>query len=134
MQIQKSTLKNTGIILSIIAISVLGIFGLSKLPVNNVSSDNDVVADSNAQIVNLTAKVGYTPNNITAKANQNTILRVATKNTFDCSSSLRIPSLNISKNLPATGNTDIALGSQKPGTKISGTCGMGMYHFEIVFL
>jgi hypothetical protein len=40
--------------------------------------------------------------------------------------------MNISKILPQSGTTDIDLGSPKLGT-IQGTCGMGMYPFEINF-
>jgi plastocyanin domain-containing protein len=45
---------------------------------------------------------------------------------------VRIPSLNISKSLPASGLTDIELPNSNAGT-LQGTCGMGMYRFEIDF-
>ena len=55
-----------------------------------------------------------------------------TNGTFDCTSIVRIPKLNISQNLPISGSTDIDLGTQKVAT-LQGTCGMGMYPFDITF-
>ena len=84
------------------------------------------------QIIEITTKGGYSPTLSEAKAGMPTILRFKTNGTFDCSSSIRIPNMNISKVLPNTGTTDIDLGTQKLGT-FSGTCGMGMYKFAINF-
>lgn len=95
-----------------------------SVPANNVS-----VVDG-TQIITLTAKGGYLPTVSTVKAGLPTVLRVNTTGTFDCSSAIRIPSLNVAKNLPATGSTDITLGTLSTGT-ISGNCGMGMYPFQI---
>jgi len=97
-----------------------------KVPVNNVSIVNNV------QIIELQAKGGYTPRVSKALAGIPTILRINTNGTFDCSSSVRIPTMNIFKSLPQSGTTDIDLGTQKVG-KLQGTCGMGMYPFEINF-
>ncbi len=94
------------------------------------SGSNVSIVDG-TQIVTLQAKGGYQPRVSTVKAGIPTILRVNTTGTFDCSSALRIPSLKISKNLPASGTTDIALGELKPGT-LDGTCSMGMYPFELI--
>ncbi len=98
----------------------------SDVPINNVS-----IIDGK-QIIVISAKGGYQPRNSVAKAGIPTILRFNTKGTFDCSSSVVIPSLNISKNLPPSGNTDIDLGSPQLGV-LQGTCGMGMYRFQINF-
>ena len=84
------------------------------------------------QIIEITAKGGYTPDKSIAKAGVPTILRINTSGTFDCSASVRIPSMNISEILPNSGVKDIDLGIQKAGT-LQGSCGMGMYPFEIVF-
>ena len=94
-----------------------------------VAGDNVTVVDGK-QIVELRAKGGYTPRASTAKAGIPTILRVDTNGTFDCTATVRVPSLNISQTLPASGATDIPLGELAVGT-LSGTCGMGMYPFEI---
>ncbi len=95
-------------------------------PVNNVS-----IVDGK-QIITITAKGGYKPTNSVAKAGISTIIRFDTRGTFDCSSSVNIPSMNISKILPQTGSTDIDIGI--PGVDaLQGTCGMGMYPFSITF-
>lgn len=94
--------------------------------VNNVS-----VVDGK-QIIEIRAKGGYRPVHSFAKAGIPTILRINTSGTFDCTSIVRIPALNISKNLPISGSTDIDLGIQKASV-LQGTCGMGMYPFDITF-
>ena len=96
------------------------------MPANNVS-----VVDGK-QIVEIHAKGGYQPRKSVAKAGLSTVLRFDTSGTFDCSSSVRLPSLGISKSLPQTGETDIDIGIAKSGT-FQGTCGMGMYPFEVDF-
>jgi plastocyanin domain-containing protein len=93
---------------------------------------NNVSIVDGKQIIELKAKGGYRPIHSVAKAGIPTILRVDTNGTFDCSSAIRIPKLNISENLPLSGSTDIDLGIQKMGT-LQGTCGMGMYPFDIKF-
>ncbi len=94
--------------------------------VNNVS-----IVDGK-QIIEISAKGGYQPQKSIAKAGIPTIIRFDTNGTFDCSSSVRIPSMNISKNLPQAGSTDIDIGVQQV-TILQGTCGMGMYPFEVDF-
>lgn len=95
-------------------------------PVNNVT-----VVDGK-QIIEINAKAGYHPRKSIAKAGIPTVIRFNTKGTFDCSSSVRIPSMNISQMLPQSGTTDIEIGTQEVVT-LKGTCGMGMYPFEIEF-
>ncbi len=85
------------------------------------------------QVVQMTAKGGYSPNKIVAKAGMPTKLEVATNETFDCSSSIKIPSLGITKLLPESGTTSINIPAQKAGTNITGLCSMGMYKFDIAF-
>ncbi len=93
----------------------------------NISTEGD------KQIIEITAKGGYSPNKTTAKAGVPTIIRVKTNNTFDCSSALRIKSIGYSKNLPATGTTDIELPAQTSGSTLHALCSMGMYNFSIQF-
>ena len=93
---------------------------------------NNVSIIDGKQIIEIKAKGGYHPVHSVAKSGIPTILRVDTNGTFDCSSSIRVPSMNISKNLPMSGTTDIDIGIQKAGT-FQGTCGMGMYPFDIKF-
>jgi len=126
---------------TIIAIIIAGIIiggvilftksGAQRITQDMESIQNVTVMDGK-QIIEIRAKGGYLPRVSIAKANIPTILRFDTKGTFDCSSFVRIPSMNISKALPQTGATDIDLGNPKPGT-LAGSCGMGMYPFEIKF-
>ncbi|MFA5841446.1 MAG: cupredoxin domain-containing protein [Candidatus Paceibacterota bacterium] len=97
-----------------------------------VPANNNVGVLDNKQIVEISAKGGYSPRKSVAKAGVPTILRVNTKGTFDCSIALRIPSLGLSKNLPPTAETDIDLGIPSAGI-LRGVCAMGMYYFEIDF-
>ena len=93
---------------------------------------NNVTLVDGKQIVLIRAKGGYQPRKSEAKAGLPTVLRFDTSGTFDCSASVRLPSLGISKALPQTGETDIDISVAKSG-KLQGTCGMGMYPFEIQF-
>ena len=93
---------------------------------------NNVSIVDGKQIIEIKAKGGYSPVHSIAKVGIPTILRVDTSGTFDCTSIIRIPKLNISKNLPLSGTTDIDIGIQEIG-KFYGTCGMGMYPFDVEF-
>lgn len=129
-------MKSTVISISIAVLLIIGAFALAKnnsngslengLPANNVSIENGV------QIVQIRAKGGYQPRISNAKAGLPTILRFNTNGTFDCSASVIIPSLKISQFLATSGSTDIDLGLQSAG-RLQGSCGMGMYPFEINF-
>ena len=120
------------IIIAVVLIGGVVIFGgnnsegIDTAPVNNVN----IV--SGKQIIEIQARGGYQPRKSVAKAGMPTILRFNTSGAFDCSSSVRIPDLGINKILPQTGVTDIEIDSSKIGT-LQGTCGMGMYSFEIDF-
>jgi plastocyanin domain-containing protein len=127
---------------TIVAIIIAGIIiggaiflsrGIS--PANKNQSDTaaqNVSVVDGKQIITINAKGGYTPRTSIAKAGIPTVLRFDTNGTFDCSASVRIASMNISQVLPNSGSTDIDLGTPKMGT-LQGTCGMGMYPFEVKF-
>lgn len=93
----------------------------------------NVSTEQGKQIIEITAKGGYSPTKTIAKAGLPTILRVKTNNTFDCSSALRIKSLGYSKNLPASGTTDIEVPAQTAGSTLTALCSMGMYNFSVQF-
>lgn len=97
-----------------------------------VPAGNNVSIENGQQVITIDAKGGYSPRISTAKAGIPTIIRFRTNGTFDCSSSVRIPSMNVSKSLPPTGSTDITLASPEPGP-LQGMCGMGMYPFQVNF-
>lgn len=97
-----------------------------------LANANNVSVVDGKQIVEIKARGGYQPRKSIAKAGIPTIIRFDARGTFDCSASLRIPSLKISKMLNQSNTTDIDIGTQQIST-LQGTCGMGMYPFEIVF-
>ncbi len=112
---------------------IVGVIILSKNSTQEeVLSVNNVTMIDGTQFIDLTAKAGYSPRKSMAKAGVSTVLRVNTNGTFDCSSIVRIPSMDLSKNLALSGVTEISLGSPSVGI-LKGTCGMGMYPFEIDF-
>ena len=99
--------------------------------VRSTSGDNVVTKDGK-QIIDIDVKGGYWPRKTVAKAGIPTIIRFKTNNTFDCSIAVRLPSKGVSKMLSQTGSSDMDLGTSTVG-QFYGTCGMGMYSFEIDF-
>jgi plastocyanin domain-containing protein len=99
---------------------------------NEAIQANNVSIVNGKQIIEIKAKGGYLPRQSEASAGVPTVLRFDTDGTFDCSASVRVPSLGISKILPQSGTTDIDIGTPKAGP-LQGMCGMGMYPFEIIF-
>lgn len=97
-----------------------------------IAKGSNVHMEGEKQIIEIDAKGGYLPKESVAKAGIPTIIRFNTATTFDCSASVRIPSMDISKILPQTGSTDIDVGTPTPGP-LEGSCGMGMYPFEVIF-
>lgn len=101
------------------------------------TSATDSAAGSNVeivdgtQIVTIVADGGYAPGSTAVKAGIPTVLRFKTANSFGCETSIRIPVLKISQDLPSTGTTDIDVGTLAAGT-LTGTCSMGMYRFNVV--
>ncbi|MCF7864933.1 MAG: cupredoxin domain-containing protein [Candidatus Pacebacteria bacterium] len=128
-------MKPTIISILVAVVLIGGAFAFTRKSNDNspvVANANNVTMVDGKQIVEISAKGGYQPRKSIAKAGVPTIIRFDTNGTFDCSSSVRIPSMNISKSLPQTGTTDIDVGSQEIAT-LQGTCGMGMYPFEVEF-
>ncbi len=105
---------------------------VTRFDTKQAISQNVSSADGK-QVIDVSAKGGYTPRMTIAKAEVPTILRVKTNATFDCSSALRIPAINYSQNLPPTGTTDIEVPAQAAGTTLKALCSMGMYNFSISF-
>ncbi len=128
----------TAILLAIAALTAGMYFGART---NNASRNipekpvvkNDAVNTDGKQIIEISVKGGYSPKVSTAKAGVPTVIRLITNNTFDCSSSISIPSIGYRKNLPRTGTTDVDVPVQIAGTKLHGSCSMGMYSFVVNF-
>lgn len=113
--------------------SYIGGSSSARVDQGNTDKAAVIIADG-SQVIDLTAKGGYFPATVTAKAGIPTTLRVQTRGTYDCSSALTIPSLGVNKMLPATGITSIDIPAQSAGSKLVGTCSMGMFEFTINFL
>lgn len=119
----------------VVAATLIG--GAIMLTLNKPSTGNEPAANNvsivdGQQIIDISAKGGYTPRVSTAKAGIPTIIRFNTRGTFDCSAYIRIPSMGVSKILPSTGTTDISIGTPLAGP-LQGMCGMGMYPFQVNF-
>lgn len=123
----------TGIILALCLYIGFLFYQGHKTVTEEKTLGKNVSTENGEQILEVTAKGGYSPTTINAKSNAVTILRIKTENTFDCSSSLVIPKIGIRKNLPANGTTDINIPPQEKGTTIAAACSMGMYRFNINF-
>ncbi len=124
------------ITLSVVSLAALSFYIGTRAPSQNDAASQpveNVTTVSGKQIIEIHAKGGYQPRKSSARAGIPTVLRFVTDGTFDCSSTVRIPSMNISQTLPQSGATDIALNSPAAGA-LRGTCGMGMYQFSIDFL
>lgn len=94
---------------------------------------NNVSVVDGKQVIDITAKGGYSPRSTSAKADMPTVIRISTQGTFDCSSAVRIPALGFKKNLPASGTVEVEVPPQKAGSKLQGLCAMGMYNFSVSF-
>lgn len=121
-----------GIIIAFTVITIGLIWLIPGKEVSETSAGENVQITDGIQYITITAKGGYSPKVTQATAGIPTVLQVETKGTFDCSSALLIPGLDVSMYLPASGITDIDLGTPESGT-LEGTCSMGMYRFDINF-
>lgn len=141
----KIFMNKTYIAITVAVVLVIGAFTLSMLGNGGVETQTGAQGNVQAggmspnvtmvdgkQIIMIDVKGGYKPGKSVAKAGVSTIIRFKTNGTFDCSSSIRIPSLNVSQVLPQAGATDINAGTSTVGV-LQGMCGMGMYRFEVEF-
>ena len=98
-----------------------------------ITATSSVVTVNGTQVIDITAKGGYEPRLIAAKANVPTVLRVKTSGTYDCSASLVIPKLSYQKFLEPTAIEEIQISAEKATGTLQGLCSMGMYGFQIRF-
>ena len=122
------------ILISICA-SLLLIFGAFWFASKPAGVDNETAVSvvDGKQIVDISAKGGYFPRVVLAKAGMPTVLRVSTRGTFDCSASLVIPKLQYQKFLSPTGTEEIPISAEEAQGTMQGLCSMGMYNFQIKF-
>jgi plastocyanin domain-containing protein len=126
-------MNKTAIIILVSSVLIAGALIAAGISTNKARPpENNVSIVEGVQIVDLRARGGYQPRKSVAKAGVPTIIRFTTNGTFDCSTAVRIPSLNIARTLQTKGTTEIEIGAQQAGL-LRGSCGMGMYPFEIEF-
>lgn len=133
MTSQKKILIGISAFTAILFLIIMFMFNKVSETSSQQPEKSNVYIENGIQIIEIKARGGYSPNLTNAKADQETILRISTKNTFDCSSAFFIPQLNITKNLPQNGVTEIPIGKIAAGTNLIGTCSMGMYSLTINF-
>jgi plastocyanin domain-containing protein len=130
---------NTRVIISLAVTAVLigwAFWAVSpKSPANSgpAPAQTAVSVANGTQYIDITAKGGYSPRVVTAKAGMPTVLRVTTNGTFDCSASLVIPKLSYQKFLKSSGTEDITISPEQARGTLQGLCAMGMYNFRITF-
>jgi len=126
---------NKPVIISIV-VSVLlvgGAFWLSARSSGGGGGSATATIVGGVQYVDITAKGGYSPRVIEAKAGMPTVLRMKTNGTFDCSASLVIPKLSYQKFLQPSGTEEILIPAEQAVGTVQGLCSMGMYNFQIRF-
>src|SRR3989339_2621 len=98
-----------------------------------VLASNSVLGDKVQTTTITVANSGYTPRQIPLKKGVLTKLKLITNNVQSCSRSFTIPSLNIQKLLPVTGETTIEFTPKTTGP-LAFSCSMGMYtgRFNII--
>lgn len=131
---KKDLTKVVWIIAGIVVVVFLGFqfFGNSSTSSAQTNTTTTVTNTDGKQIVEMTAGFsGYQPSTLEIKGGTPTILRIKSNNNFGCGSAFRIPKLNITKNLPSSGTTDIDLGTLTTGTSFDAMCAMGMYRTKI---
>jgi plastocyanin domain-containing protein len=131
---QKDTKIAAGIcavIVGLLIVSQVFMSGGSGAVQNDLAGP--VVIENGVQIITIAAKGGFSPQSIEAQSGIPTELRVMTNGTYDCSSTLIIPALGYDEILQPTGTETITLSADQAQGTLDGTCGMGMYNFEIAF-
>ena|SRR3989344_3392774 len=129
---------NKNIFISLI-VSILLIGGAFFLVSSNPGTPSESATSTvvsmidGIQFIDISAKGGYSPRKVMAKAGMPTVLRVNTSGTFDCSASLVIPKLSYQKFLKSSGTEDIALSAEQAQGTLRGLCSMGMYSFQVIF-
>lgn len=85
------------------------------------------------QFIDITAKGGYSPRVVVAKAGMPTTIRMTTNGTYDCSATVVIPKLSYRQFLQPSGTATIDIPADQATGTLQGLCGMGMYNFQIRF-
>lgn len=110
--------KTLSLIVTAVLVILIAFVFINKTPATTTSTASNVSLRDGIQYVTLNARGGYSPRSSVIASGIPTKLIMKTNNTYDCSSSLVIHSVNYRGMLPATGETQIDLGTPKSGEKI----------------
>jgi len=122
---------NAGLVLNGSSFTLAGVWReVTKATAATPVAAPPVAADGVQRIVINAHPSGYSPSSVTARAGVPTMLTLRTQNNLGCTRTIVMASFGIQKLLPATGDTEVDLGTLKPGT-YRYTCGMGMYSGSI---
>ncbi len=124
-------MKSTVISILVAVVLIGGAVALRGQP-SNAETGVATIVDGK-QFIDISARGGYSPSIITAKAGMSTVLRVKTSGTFDCSASLVIPKLSYQKFLEPSGVEEISISPEEAVGTLQGLCSMGMYNFQVKF-
>jgi len=89
------------------------------------------VADGHQTVSIEATSDGYSPATIHAQPGVPTTLRIHSDGAQGCVRAFTMPDLNLQQILPASGDTNLDLGTLRPGT-LAYACGMGMYAGTII--
>jgi plastocyanin domain-containing protein len=81
--------------------------------------------------INILVEGGYTPEVISVRNNQTTVLNFLRRDSNSCLEEVVLPDFKIRKTLPLGETVAVTIQPEKPGT-YSISCGMNMYHGKII--
>ncbi|MFA6407309.1 MAG: cupredoxin domain-containing protein [Candidatus Paceibacterota bacterium] len=128
-----SKIVSASILAGALIVAALIIVRSTSPSLPHTGDSSSVRMENGVQWIEVTARGGYSPRVIVAKANIPTKLRMITRSTFDCSAAFVMPALGIRAMLPSSGLTNFDIPPQSEGSELQGLCGMGMYSFVIQF-
>jgi len=126
----KATLISIAVSASLVALAFLF---TSSAPGSAGTQTPVAQMEGATQVIDITAKGGYSPRVVEAKAGIPTVIRVRTSGTYDCSASVVIPKLSYRKFLEPSAVEEIPLTAAQATGTLQGLCAMGMYNFRIIF-
>lgn len=113
-------------------------YSLSRLTGNAVSvfeggdKSQEISASDTSLVLNVVDK-GYRPRRLHAPAGVPVTLTLITRDVYSCSRAFLIPAIDYGVILFASGEEEVEIPAQEPGTVLAFTCSMGMYTGEIIF-
>ena len=147
MQKTQKNNRNTTITIIVVVTLLVLVAGLNILKWapsgTTVSQDTSTVShevtsnvkiENGIQLVTIAVGHGYSPTSTMAKSGLPTKILFQWKNAYGCESSIRIPSVQYSKNIEPNGSDMVDIGNQTINTSINILCSMGMYSANIEFI